>query len=639
MAFWMIKKVGQWTRLVAMIIAASMLSSVKALAQNQVRSSTKTSKAQSGSGNKSAIKSVGSLNASQLYLRARDYFSAGRYKEAIQYAAAAQRRSPGTRGPTILMAQSYYRLGNVPRATKLFLTISLAEVPQEAAVDYVLTMFAAGRYREAIKGYSLVPDNHPYKDITRFYAGVSLMHLRLYQKAQLFLRGARRIPANLNSQRRRLLSEIDDILDRERQGVFDQSRAYSYQSQQMYFPPPPVEAPPPARPTLPGGTPGTQLPVKPEMAVPAAKESLTYSLKPSLSYNQTSTKKDFHGYTQEQSEEAKPSGSFVLGLKYLGRPRSFGAQPGMDLSVTPSYADVSKRTSSSGLQADATDPNNVRNVTNRSEIAGYTQSYTLNVSGFYPVSDPVDISVGLEQRDDKARGSIGKAEASTITTTAKLVAEMSLFKLDLSLISAGITDKIKSVNNQNITTTKVNIARNGDSTTTSGGITHVSYSKAKLASGVKSLLALDASWLRNFDDFSVSVSANKSDNTRSADAVEFSNKLVLGQTSAKIEGSYNFSFGISAGASAALFQYDQIVIRNNGRVVEGSDEVKAGGSGNQIKATLKISPASFATVSTSYDYTERKLSVSDGSFQKIMMQDHWSQQTLTTLNLSFSYSF
>jgi hypothetical protein len=185
----------------------------------------------------------------------------------------------------------------------------------------------------------------------------------------------------------------------------------------------------------------------------------------------------------------------------------------------------------------------------------------------------------------------------------------------------------------------VNIARNGDSTTTSGGITHVSYSKAKLASGVKSLLALDASWLENFDDFSVSVSANKSDNTRSADTVEFSNKLVLAQTSAKIEGSYNFSFGISAGASAALFQYDQIVIRNNGRVVEGSDEVKAGGSGNQIKATLKISPASFATVSTSYDYTERKLSVSDGSFEKIMMQDHWSQQTLTTMNLSFSYSF
>ncbi len=640
-----IRRLWLWRQIVISAFVL-LLSSSTVWAQNQLRPKNNSGKASNQLPSpspgaktvKTTASSKGTLNASQLYLRAREFFAAGRYPEAIQYAAASQRRSPGSKAQTILMAQSYYRLGNVARAAKLFLSINPNELPQEASVDYVLTMFAAGRHREVIKGYGLVPDQHPYKDITRFYAGVSLMNLRLYQKAQMFLRASRRLPANLKSQRRRLLSEIDDILDNERQGVFDQSRAYSYQSQQIYFPPPPVVPVEPSRPVLPGGTPGAPTVAKvPETAM--AKESFTPYAKPSLSYNQTSTKRDYHGYTQDQSDDIRPGASLVLGVKYLGRPRSFGAQPSLDLSATPSYTDISRRGSSSSLQADVSDPTNVRNVTTKTEVSGYSLSQTFGISGLYPVSDPVDLVAGFEKRDDKTKGSIGKASETTSTTSLKLVAEMSLFKMDASYIAAASQDKLDAENNENITTTKLNVTRNGEHTTTSGGLTLVSFAKPKLNGSVKSSQSLDISWLRNFDDFSLGVSANKSDKSRDSGAVSLSNKLFLSQTSAKIEGTYNMSFGVSVVASGALYQYGAFVVRNNGRVADGPEEIKGHGTGNQLKLSLKVSPVAFMSLSTSYDYTDRKLSVAETAFEKTMMQDHWSQQTTTTLNLSANYSF
>jgi hypothetical protein len=65
----------------------------------------------------------------------------------------------------------------------------------------------------------------------------------------------------------------------------------------------------------------------------------------------------------------------------------------------------------------------------------------------------------------------------------------------------------------------------------------------------------------------------------------------------------------------------------------------ASGDAKQIKVSVKVSPVSFASASISHDYTNRALSVGDPNFKLKMMKENWSQDTVSTINLSFNYSF
>ena len=578
-------------------------------------------------------KSTAKLTASELYMKAREFFAAGRYAEAIQYAAASQRRSPNTKVGTVLMAQSYYRIGNTPRAAKLFLSVGASYIPREAAVDYLLTMFAVRRYREVIKGFPLVPENHPYRDVTKYYAGVSLMHFKLYQKAQAYLRTARKIPPTLNSQRRQLLSEIDRILDNERQGVFDQPQQYTYQSQQYYAlqQPPEMEAP---------GTsaaPGAQQtsPATKPAALPPPKAATTYSVKPSLGWKQVSTHRDFNGLSQSQEDKQTPSASLALDLKHLGKPRPFGGQPSIDLNLTPSYESTDSKKSTSALVADAADPTNVQNVQAKTDTSIFTISQAYGLSGEYPVSEPVDIGAGYKVKQDRTRGS-SKADLTTTTPSVKIVAEMGMGKFDASWQADQIADKRTPDANRTNTTIKLSLARNSENTTTTGAVTKIDNSKPERELGIKSVTQLDLGWVRNFDDYSLGISGNKTDRTRGE---LMAGKTVLNETSAKFEGTYNMSFGVSLVTSGAMYQYANLVVLNGGAVKDGPDEAMAKGTGKRLLVTLKVSPVSFVAFSASYDYTDRSLSVGEASLAKKMQAEDWSQQTVTTLNISANYAF
>jgi hypothetical protein len=88
-----------------------------------------------------------------------------------------------------------------------------------------------------------------------------------------------------------------------------------------------------------------------------------------------------------------------------------------------------------------------------------------------------------------------------------------------------------------------------------------------------------------------------------------------------------------------MYQYANLVVLNGGIVKDGPEETMASGSGKRLLVTLKVSPTSFAAFSASYDYTTRSLSVGDTSLEKKMLSENWSQQTVTTLNLSVNYAF
>lgn len=575
----------------------------------------------------------GKLSGQELYLKAREFFAVGRYPETIKYAAAAGRRLPKTNLPTVLMAQSYYRLGMNPRAAKLFSQISIDDLPKEAAIDYILTMFAARRFREVIKAFSVVPEGHPYKDVARFYAGVSFLQFKLYQKAQYYLRSSRKLPPSLNSQRRRLLSEIDDVLDQERRGVFDQSQPYSYQSPVVGMAP--LPSPEVAEPILPGGTPGAAKEDKAPPPTPPTS-STTFAVRPSMAWNQTNTRQDFNGLKQSDTTERSPSAAMNVGLKHLGSPRSFGGQPSIELNLTPSYSHSEKITNSSSLVADSASPDNVQNVSTKKEETSYVLTNAYSASGLYPISDPLDISAGFSEKHDYLSANM-KKEITTRSINGKAVIEVSSFKLDAAFTNDSVTNRLEPEKNKSTNILKGGVARNGETTTVSFAATMIDNAKPKVDLGIKSVMAFDLGISRNFEDVTGNIGVNQTTRERIEGG---GNGIAMSEMSGKVEGIYSMSFGLSVIGAASYQQLSNYMVVNSAKdKTDGPTEASAKGTAKKFGLTLKVSPASYASVTASYEYTDRALTADDPSFEKKLASEHWSQQTVTKIGLNLSYSF
>jgi tetratricopeptide (TPR) repeat protein len=576
------------------------------------------------------------LSSKGLYLKARDLFAAGQYKAAIQYAAASRRRLPNAQRPVVLMAQSYYRLGMVSRASALFQSIDLAELPQEASVDYVLTMFSAKRYRSVIKGSALVPDAHPYKGVVRFYTGVSYMHLKLYSRAQKSLYSATDLPPDLKAQRKRLLAEIEDLRDRERLGQGDLAQQYAYQNQSLYLPPPPPPAPPVD--LLPGGTPGGSAAPKkvPPTPPPPAKASTSYSAKPSFEWSQKSTKRDFSGFNQSQTDEQSPSAALALAVKFLGSPRPFGGQPSLDLNVTPSYSNSESKTTQSKLTAPADAPSSVQNLVTKTSSSGYAFTKSYGADALYQVTEPIDIGLGLKRSDaHSVTSGKPKSDITTTTPSAKLMADIGDFKTVGSWTQDQIDDSVDSARSRSNSEKKLALTRGGENATVSASVSIKDNSKPLIDGGIKSTFSLNASWLRNFEDFSLNLSGSKTDLTR---VPVMAPKTVLNKNSVSATVSYSMLFGLSVDVLAGYSQLSNLVVQLPA-VAEVVPEAMASGSAKQLSVSLKVSPVSFLSLNTSYDYTSRALTIGNAEFEKKMQTDNWSQQTITTLKISANMNF
>jgi hypothetical protein len=609
------------------VVAAPAKTSNNKSAQKSNRKSlaNQASKNPISSGNS---KSVGlkRLTASGLYERAREYFEAGRYAEAIQYAAAAQRRTSASKLPTVLMSRSYYRMGKVARAAKLFLSVPLNELPRDAAIEYLLTMFAAGRYADVIKSFSVIPDNHPYRDVAKFYLGSSYLQLKQYQKASVALRSAKKIPVSLKTERRQLLAEIKDLRITESRGQFAQTPLYYSYGQGAYLPPP-VDVYG-AAPVLPGGVPGKS-PV-PKPAPP--QQGIMFMLTPRLTINMKSTRDDYNGYNLTQKDEQTPTIALDLGMKYLGKPRSFGGQPSLDLVFTPSWAVPETKTTTSKLTADAENPSNVQNETTRIESKSDVFSQVFSLVGMIPVSEPIDVTAGFGQFEKTVRSASSSA-SSTTKYTGKISGDFE--SLDFSLEQAVSSSRTKGSSDKSGTaTTTMSVSYSSEESTTSLVVAMNANSPSD--EGIKGDTNLEASWARPFGDFSLELSAIKNDVTREPLTAENS---VLSLLSFKGELGYSFGVGLSITLSGGVSQIAKMPILKDKTISEGPDEVFASGMAKQALILVKYAPISFASASVSYDYTDRALDVSDQNFKLKMLKANWSQKTITAINLGLNYSF
>lgn len=579
------------------------------------------------------VEDLNALPAKDLYLKAREYFATGNYVAAIRLATLAKSKTPTATLPVILMAQCYYRMGNNAKAEALFRSVEIGDILPEAAVDYALSMFAARRYREVIKIYPLIPEGNAYKDIVKFYVGVAYVNFEQYNYAIKYLRKAGNLPPNLKTQRRRLLSEIDDLRDRERSRTTVRSQQPAQLNwAQSYVPPPPPPPPPPPAGLLPGGTPGTATAVKPPPAPPPplAKSSKSFSATPAVKLAADSSKKDFSGISQEQSESKTTSAELALGGKFLGHARSFGSQPSLDLYLKPSYFHTESKTTSSKLTASVDDPTNVQNTITDTPKSAFSLTYNYGLKGLYPVSEPVDIEAGY---DVVKTHSDLRIDTTTSTPAVKVFAEVGDFKVDGSWSQAQSTLEQTPAKDNAVTSLKIGLKMSGDNATTTGSVENKENSKP-LVSGIKSTRIFSGSWLTNFDDISLVIAASKADVTR----VPLANAGTLNKWDASATGTYMLPFDISCDLVGTYTSSSNMVLQLpavDGVVPEALGTM----TGKLFKIALKGKIASIISLSGSYAYQSQSPAVNDPAFEKSILTANFSQNSSTSVSLGISQSF
>jgi hypothetical protein len=599
---------------------------VKSAGRNEKASQVSKSPVRGSSRNTAKPSLDKKLTASGLYQKAKEYFNAGKFAEAIQYAAAAQRRTTASRLPTVVMAQSYYRLGNSARAAKLFRSVPLSELPRDAAVDYLFAMASVKRYADVVRVYRLIPPDHPYRDVARYYLGVSYLELKLYEKAGVALRSAKKIPASLKATRRQLLSQLRSLRQQRFQGPVSGGPNY-YVIQSAPVIPPPSEVIQPA-PLLPGGVPSKKPPPKEE----PPKSGVLFVLIPSGEYGVNSTSKDFNGYNRTQSDSVTLNVGMDLGLKYLGEPRSFGGQPELELGFNPSQSSTDTRTSSSKLVASEDDPSNVQNQATRSDSKSERTKMAFSLAGLIPITEAVDVSASYDLANT-TRKSTSKSESTDETFGGKISADFDA--VDLTLNHSVSSSKTKgSSSKSGSATSKISLSHAGDLVTTS--FTGSLLTNDPVSSGIKSQTDLELSFARELGDFDLDLGLAKVEKERLPLTAASTS---LSETSIKGELTYSLDIGLSISLAASAIQIDSLPVAKDTTIVDGPDEVLASGSGLNYVLKVKYSPVSFVSASASYDYSDRALKVGNPDFKLKMLKENWSQISTYSMSISASYSF
>lgn len=566
------------------------------------------------------------LTASGLYQKAKEYFAAGKFAEAIQYAAAAQRRTSASRLPTVLVAQSYYRLGKSARAAKLFRSVPVNELPRDAAVDYLFAMVDVRRYADAVRVYRLIPPDHPYRDVALYYVGVSYMQLQFYEKASTALRSAKKIPASLKATRRQLLSTIRNLRQQKRQGPVTGGPNY-YVIRTAPVIPPPIEAIQPT-PLLPGGVPGK----KPVPKEEPPKSGALFIFIPSGEYAVSSEAKDYNGYNRDQSDSVNFKVGFDLGLKYLGEPRSFGGQPEIEIGFNPSHSSSDTRSSTSKLVAPEDDPANVQNQVTRSDSRNEKTKTVISLAGLIPVTDAIDASASYDLTNTTSK-STSKSESTGETMGGKISGDFD--SMDFALSHSVSSSKTKgSSSKSGSSTSKISLAHGGDMGATSftGSLT----TNDPVSGGIKSQTDLDLSFTRDLGDFDLELGLAKFDKERLPLTAASTS---LSETSLRGELTYTLDVGLSASLAATAIQIDSLPVAKSSTTAEGPDEVIASGSAMKYAVRVKYSPVSFVSASASYDYSDRALKVGNPDFKLKMLKENWSQISTYSMSISASYSF
>jgi hypothetical protein len=611
--------------------------------------SAQKSRSNSPVSNKKQPKQIRTPTSNTYYRVAEKLFRSGQYGNAIRYAAAHLRKVPGHKPSLVILARSYYRLGKSSLSVSAFSKLEFDDLSADALVEFTLAAFAAKKYKVSAVLWQRVPENHVYKDISKFYAGVSYLNLRQYPKASSLLRSAKKLPASLKADRRRLLDEVDALMESERGGLFAPERPFVYQSQsrtyapQIYTPPsypPSPQSPTPSAPGQPS-PPSSQK----EAASPPPSEGFMATATPTFAYEITSQSIDRNGYVLEQRDSRKPSVALPISIKYAARPRPFGGQSSFTLNITPGYDDTETTSASSELLAAEDTPDVVQNQVTMS--AGHFYNQTLNVSAelFFPVSEPLDLILGYRS-DHQYIDASQKKEISKEGPSIKVAGEGDLIKMDVSFSSIETQNKAnaeleKPTKLDSTNTIVGSLTRNGDSS-----VVKIEGSSAEVASlsksGLKATTNGKINWDKSIGDFGLGIGGLYTSRTTYAESIlSPDGQTARGEQGGSATLKWSLDFGLTLTGGVTYIMFTDLDYST------GADETFEVFPSNGTATTYSLLASapifgSYGGVEASYRYIDRVISPPDEASDETkaaILKKFWSQVTTTSVKLTLKYPF
>jgi tetratricopeptide (TPR) repeat protein len=179
-----------------------------------------------------ALNSPALSNVRAQFTKANNALQAGQVKVAKRILQKTLKKYPGHQPSNLLLGKIYYREGKIRAAAAKFLLVSPELLDGKSAYPFAISLFTIKRWKRAIAGFSKVPAKSQEINLAYFYKGVAHLRLKNHLKAEVYLKKANPLPANLMASRRRLLKNLRERSNLERSGYYKQS---NYQ----IVPPPP----------------------------------------------------------------------------------------------------------------------------------------------------------------------------------------------------------------------------------------------------------------------------------------------------------------------------------------------------------------------------------------------------------------
>ncbi len=564
----------------------------------------------------------------QLALR---FFAQGNYSKSIQFAAAFLRQNPAHKPSLILMARSYYRLGNQARAVKLFGSVDIDALTVEEVVEYQLAAFAARAYRLSAVLHQKIPEKHSYKDISRFYSGVSYLYIKNYSRASQLLRQARRLPKALVADRRRLLEDIDELKNRGRRGFYAQERSYAI----------PIE--PTTIPIAPPASSGAGSPLPSESVAPAAsvtaapKAGWSTSFTPIFSYEVKSEKIDFNGYDLVQGTSRSSVAQIPSSIKYSASPRSFGAQPTFTLNLTPSYDDIEYNKDTSQLIASADRPEAVQNQVTSTSGHDYSADLRANFEILYPVSDPIDLVASYQENHEYVDAS-QKKDYVVRGPSLKIIGNTGSFKGNASFTMLSTENAGKKTDDK--TTIAGSVTYSGDPMLFRVDVSSLTVN-AVSKTGLQSSMTGTVSIERPVWDLTLSLDANIYSRSPYEGSVLSGPTRGKSEQEAVVSLEWPLSFGLNLTGSFGYSMFSDMEYA----VKAGEEQTIFPLSGDTMSYSLLVSAPIFGTyggVDMALRMSDRKLNIAEDiapETQVAMLKSLWSQSTTSSVKVTLKYPF
>ncbi len=130
------------------------------------------------------------------------FFEKKKYSEAISVFAVILRSYPSHEPSLVYTARSFYRLGKIDKAYKVFSQLVLENLDPDTSYEYGQAHIRKKKFPIALAAFRRVPSGHPLYDLASYYGGVCAVKTKNYKLGLDLMQQAVVLPSKLMKSRR-----------------------------------------------------------------------------------------------------------------------------------------------------------------------------------------------------------------------------------------------------------------------------------------------------------------------------------------------------------------------------------------------------------------------------------------------------